>query len=153
MVGETHREGFILTARRTWHATCGTRSDWLLAWESWRGTCKLRFALVDQGLRLRHACQKMIELSELRGHCLQFSMSTLPGISCCSPSVCGWAAQTQTLGASARRIEQRRGWKLRLEHGGYSSGIAERLCDLWIIASMGRHNKPWRRLGGWGDPP
>ena len=20
-------------------------------------------------------------------------------------------------------------------------------------ASMGRHNKPWRRLGGWGDPP
>ena len=23
MVGETHREGFILTARRTWHATCG----------------------------------------------------------------------------------------------------------------------------------
>ena len=23
VVGETHREGFILTAGRTWHATCG----------------------------------------------------------------------------------------------------------------------------------
>ena len=79
-------------------------------------------------------------------------MSTLPGISCGSPSVCGWAAQTQTLGSSARRMEQRTGFKVRLLHVGYSSEIAERLCYLWIVASMGRHNKPWRRLGGWGDP-
>ena len=27
VVGETHREGFILTECRKWHATCGTRSD------------------------------------------------------------------------------------------------------------------------------
>ena len=27
MVGETHREGFVLTVCRKWHATCGTGSD------------------------------------------------------------------------------------------------------------------------------
>ena len=31
MVGETHREGFVLTVCRKWHATCGTGSDELHA--------------------------------------------------------------------------------------------------------------------------
>ena len=33
MVGETHREGFVLTVCRKWHATCGTESDELSSCE------------------------------------------------------------------------------------------------------------------------
>ena len=33
VVGETHREGFVLTVCRKWHATCGTESDELSSCE------------------------------------------------------------------------------------------------------------------------
>ena len=39
-------------------------------------------------------------------------------------------------------------WRLCCLHGGYSLRAAEILCCLRTAASMGRHNKPWRRLGG-----
>ena len=39
-------------------------------------------------------------------------------------------------------------WWLCCLHGGYSARAAEMLWGLRAVASMGRHNKPWRRLGG-----